>query len=250
MRSRRTLRRALVSASLALTTAVVSLGLFADPAPAATSNSSHSTSSTAPASGVAAARAQLAGAIVVRQTALRRVLASAASSKTIVPADQSVLTASLTQALTGMNALAAKVPTDTTAAEVAADQTEMVQTYRVLALQVPAGDMVLAADLAAAIETDMTARLPALQALLAPAANQGSPVPASIKTAFTDFQRELTAAQSATGGVSSSLLALLPGSYPGNQSVLTSARSDLANVRRDLGLAVTDLNTIVTNVHH
>ncbi len=250
MRSRQTLRRALVSASLALTTAVLSLGLFADPAPAATSNSSHGTSSTAPSGSVAAARAQLAAAIVVRQTALRRVLASAASSKTIVPADQAVLTALLTQALTGMNALAAKVPTDTTAAEVAADQTEMVQTYRVLALQVPAGDMVLAADLAAAIETDMAARLPALQALLAPAANQASPVPSSVKTAFTDFQRELTAAQSATGGVSSSLLALLPGSYPGNQSVLTSARSDLANVRRDLGLAVTDLNTIVTTVHH
>jgi hypothetical protein len=31
---------------------------------------------------------------------------------------------------------------------------------------------------------------------------------------------------------------------------LTSARSDLANVRHDLGLAVTDLNTIVTNFHH
>ena len=247
MRSRRTLRRALVSASLALTTVVVSLSLFADPAPAATSNSSHSTTSTAPVSGVVAARAQLAAAIVVRQTALRRVLASAAASKTIVPADQSVLTALLTQALAGMNALAVKVPTDTTVAEVAADQTDMVRSYRVLALQVPAGDMVLAADLAAAIEADLTARLPALQALVA---NQVSPVPASIKTAFTDFQRELTAAQSATGGVSSSLLALLPGSYPGNQSVLASARSDLANVRRDLGLAVTDLNAIVTNVHH
>jgi hypothetical protein len=95
----------------------------------------------------------------------------------------------------------------------------------------------------------MATRIPAIQRLMAPAANQGSPVPASVKTAFTDFQRQLTAAQSATAGVASSLLAVLPVSYPGNQSVLTSARSDLANTRRDLGTAVSDLDTIVTHFH-
>jgi hypothetical protein len=217
---------------------VISLGLVAAPALAATSRT------TAPPTGVAGARAQLVSAIGVRQTALHRVLAAASGSKTIVAANQSILVASLTQALTEMNALAAKAPTDTTAAAVAADHAAMVQSY-VLALQVPAADMILAADFASSIEAEMTARLPSVQRLMTPAAN----VPTTVKTAYTDLQRRLTAAQSATGGVSSSLLALLPGSYPSNQGVLTSARSDLANVRHDLGLVVTDLNTIVTTVH-
>lgn len=240
---RRARSAALVAAS------VVSVGLFAAPALAATSRTTHPTATTAPVTGVAGARAQLISAITVRQTALRRVLAATAASKTMDPTDQSVLSASLTQALTEMNALAAKAPTDTTAADVAADHTAMVQNY-VLALQVPAADMVLAAEYAASIETEMSARLPAVQKLMAPANNQGSPVPTAVKTAYTDFQKELAAANSATGGVSASLLALLPASYPSNQAVLTSARSDLANVRHDLGLAVTDLNTIATNFHH
>lgn len=238
-------RRALPAALIAAAS-VVSVGLFADPVPAATSRT---TATTAPATGVAGARAQLTAAIALRQTALHRVLAATAGSKTMDPTDQSVLSASLTQALTEMNALAAKAPSDTTAADVAADHTAMVQNY-VLALQVPAADMVLAADYAASIEAEMSARLPAVQRLMAPANNQGAPVPSAVKAAYTDWQHELTAAQSATGGVSSSLLALLPASYPSNQAVLSSARSDLANVRHDLGLAVTDLNTVVTNFHH
>jgi hypothetical protein len=243
MRPRRSLARRILSATAIVTASAISLGLVAAPALAATSKT------TAPPTGVAGARAQLVSAIALRQTALHRVLAATSASKSIDPTDQSILVASLTQALTEMNALAAKAPADTTTADVAADHAAMVQTY-VLALQVPAADMILAADFASSIEAAMTARLPAIQKLMAPAANQGSPVPAAVKTAYTDLQRKLTAAQSATGGVSSSLLALLPGSYPSNQGVLTSARSDLANVRHDLGLAVTDLNTVVTNFHH
>ncbi len=243
MRPGHPLRRGALLATLGLCTSVLACILFVGTSTAATSKT------TVPPTGVAGARSQLAAAIAVRQVALRRVLNAAGSSKTIVPDNQAVLAGSLTQALTGMNALAAKVPSDTTQEEVAADQTAMVQDYRVLALQVPAADMVLAADLAASIEAQMSARTPGLQSLLAPAANQGSPVPATVKAAFTDFQRQLAAAQSATAGVSSSLLALLPESYPSNQGVLTSARSDLANVRHDLGLAVTDLDTIVTHFH-
>jgi hypothetical protein len=239
-------RRWAPSTVLVAAASVVTVGLFATPASAATSKT---TATTAPVNGVAAARSQLISAIAVRQTALHRVLAATTASKTMDPTDQSVLSGSLTQALTEMNALAAKAPTDTTAADVAADHAVMVQNY-VLALQVPAADMVMADEYAASIESQLSARLPAIQKLMAPANNQGSPVPAAVKTAYTDFQRELTAANSATGGVSSSLLALLPSSYPSNQSVLTSARSDLANVRHDLGLAVTNLNTIVANFHH
>jgi hypothetical protein len=249
MRSRHPVHRRALSAALVAAASLASVGAFADPAPAATSRTTHPTATTAPATSVAGARAQLISAITVRQTALHRVLAATAASKTIDPTDQSVLSASLTQALTEMNALAAKAPTDTTVADVAADHAAMVSNY-LLALQVPAADMVLAAEYAASIEAQMSARLPAIQKLMAPANNQGSPVPAPVKMAYTDFQRQLTAANSATGGVSSSLLALLPASYPSSQAVLTSARSDLANVRHDLGLAVTDLNTIVTNFHH
>ncbi|HEY6623483.1 MAG TPA: hypothetical protein VIX85_06605 [Acidimicrobiales bacterium] len=244
MRPRHPLRRGTLLATLVLCASLVTSGLFAGTSTAATSKT------TTPPTGVAGARSQLAAAIAVRQVALRRVLGAAGSSKTIVPDNQAMLTALLTQALTGMNALAAKVPSDTTQEEVAADQTAMVQDYRVLALQVPAADMVLAADFSASIEAQMSARVPGIQSALAPAANQASPVPATVKSAFTDFQRQLAAAESATAGVSSSLLALLPESYPSNQGVLTSARSDLANARRDLGLAVTDLDTIVTHVHH
>lgn len=249
MRSRHPFHHRALSAALVAVATLVSAGLFADPAPAATSRTTRPTATTAPATSVAGTRTQLISAITLRQTALHRVLAATADSKTMDPTDQSVLSASLTQTLTEMNALAAKAPSDTTAADVAADHAAMVQNY-VLALQVPAADMVLAAEYAASIEAEMSARLPAIQKLMAPANNQGSPVPAAVKTAYTDFQRELNAATSATGGVSSSLLALLPESYPSNQAVLTSARSDLANVRHDLGLAVTDLNTIVTNFHH
>jgi hypothetical protein len=244
MRSRH--HRWALSTALVGAASVVSVGLLAAPASAATSKT---TATTAPLTGVSAVRAQLISAIALRQTALHRVLAATAASKTMDPTDQSVLSASLTQALTEMNALAAKAPTDTTTADVAADHTAMVQNY-VLALQVPAADMVMADEYAASIESQMSARLPAIQKLMAPANNQGSPVPAAVKTAYTAFQRELAAANSATGGVSSSLLALLPESYPSNQSVLTSAQSDLANVRHDLGQAVTNLNTIVTNFHH
>jgi hypothetical protein len=249
MRSRHPFHRRAFSAALVAAASLVSVGLFAGPAPAATSRTTHPTATTAPLTSVAGTRAQLISAITLRQTALHRVLAATAASKTMDPTDQSVLSASLTQTLTEMNALAAKAPSDTTAADVAADHTAMVQNY-VLALQVPAADMVLAAEYAASIEAEMSARLPAIQKLMAPANNQGSPVPTAVKTAYTEFQRQLNAASSATGGVSSSLLALLPASYPSNQAVLTSARSDLANVRHDLGLAVTDLNTIVTNFHH
>ncbi|HEX3566175.1 MAG TPA: hypothetical protein VHU17_12455, partial [Acidimicrobiales bacterium] len=196
MRSRHPWHHRALSAAL-VAASVASVGLLAGPALAATSRTTHPTATTAPLTSVAGTRAQLISAITLRQTALHRVLAATASSKTMDPTDQSVLSASLTQALTEMNALAAKAPADTTAADVAADHTAMVQNY-VLALQVPAADMVLAAEYAASIEAEMSARLPAIQKLMAPANNQGSPVPSAVKTAYTDFQRELSAATSAT----------------------------------------------------
>ncbi len=233
VRSSRAVRLVALPVAAAILGALLLVGISAGPTEAATSHAS--TTTTVPPTGIAATRTQLAAAVAVRQTALHRVLAAVAASTTLVPADRSLLNGTLDDALTGMNSLAAKIPTDTTQAELTADQTTMVQTYRVLALQVPVADLVIAADQAAAIENRIFIGEPGIQQQLSPAANKGTTVPASATTAFTDMQHQILTAQATITGVSESLLSLLPSGYPGNASVITAAQTDLVNAHRYLG---------------
>jgi hypothetical protein len=71
---------------------------------------------------------------------------------------------------------------------------------------------------------------------------------AAAQTAFKDCTTQLAAAQSASSGIVSDVINLLPSGYPGNQPTLVSARDSAQTARSDLGKCKTDVQTIRTDL--
>ncbi|HLX88875.1 MAG TPA: hypothetical protein VKR22_10535 [Acidimicrobiales bacterium] len=167
---------------------------------------------------------------------------NAASS--LSSSDKAALLADLTQTeQPGIEALVAKVPTDTTCAEVRQDAHSMVWNYRVYLVMSPQVDLVIATDAALAIDARLDAVEGAISNLIADAQQHGHDV-SGAQQALSDYEQQVSAVQSVLAGQSATVLGVTPAGYPGNAPTLHQARSNLQTARSDFRKARSDLATI------
>lgn len=216
-----------IGAALAGTALTVGVAL---PAQAATSNTLGS------AQQLATAR------IDGRLETLRALDLAAGSARYIAAADKTALHTVITGDISGLTALRSKVTAETTAAAVHADETTMVDTYRVYLLVVPKVHLTIALDTEAAAAARLQKVHDNLAARLAKkpgGANAGE------NAELADLQTQIQAAQHAVDGQVVALLALQPG--PGGAAITAQVKTiqgRAREARQDLRKAQADAKEI------
>ena len=128
-----------------------------------------------------------------------------------------------------------------------ADTETIVTGYRVFLLEQPKVHLVIAADTESTIEANLQSKLPTIQTAINNS-NASAAKKAAAQTAFNDCTTQLAAAQSASSGIDSDVINLLPSGYPGNQPTLVTARNSVQTARSDLEKCKTDIETIRTDL--
>lgn len=195
----------------------------------------------------AAAKAFVEHQLALREQRLSNLTSEVASAAHLTPADRATLTSDLAAETSGINALAAKVPNDTTWAQLKSDATSMVVDYRVFVVMSPQVHLTIAADTESAVEQKAQAAEPKIQALINYEQSQGKDVHGA-QVAFDAFVVEIAAAEHDTAGVSAAVLATGPHGYPANRTIFLNARSNLQQGRAALVTARSDLHTIAQDL--
>ena len=236
----------------ALVGAALAAGLVAGPAAALAAPSSPAAAGSGPPSqpvctpSLFASAQQLVGTeLTNRVTRLNTLIGRVTGAADLTPSDRSALLAELTGTeLPGIQALQPKVQADTTCLELRHDAEAMVLDYRVYVVMTPQADLVIATDVADHAGGVLAGLEPAISGWISSAQAHGTDV-SGAQAAFADYQAKVTAAQGLTSGQSATLLAQVPGGYPGNKSVFLQVRANLANAHADLHAAAADLGEIV-----
>lgn len=234
-----------MAASLAIT--IVAAGAMM-PAAFAASSSEPSTSTKvsggAKATAVAAIKAKAAAAISIRVGALQTAISDVTANKYLTDSDRSTVLGTLNSDLSGLNALAPIVQADTTVTKARSDYDSIFLDFRVFALALPQTRLAAAADdLTGTVVPHLTDAQSRLRALLS--GKDTSKDNASVQAAMTDLGHQINAIDSATNGLSPSVLAYTPAEWNANRALLAQPRSDLVTARADARKARSDIRTVV-----
>jgi hypothetical protein len=196
--------------------------------------------------GLAALKARDHLAIEGRLTVLNGLTHRVDSATHLTSSHRSTLLAQYSSAESGLKALDQKIQSDTTLSSVRADQATIVTGYRVYVLIVPKTHIVIASDRTTFIASELSK----LEAKLAKAVDKA---PAGqnktdAAAALADMQKQIAAATDAVSGVASSVLPLTASGYPGNRSILLSARAGLVEARTALRAARADAATVIAKL--
>ena len=172
-------------------------------------------------------------AIQRRLNEIYRLTALVNGAKHLTSADRSALLSKLSSDRSGLQSLDTKIQGDTDGTTLKADLTSIVTAYRIYVLVAPQVHLVVASDRVAAFVTLGDTIAGKIQAAIDAAKGKGKDVKAA-QAALNDMKKQLADASSAIAGVASNVIALTPSGYPGNRSVLISARSSILTARAHL----------------
>jgi len=141
--------------------------------------------------------------------------------------------------LPGIEALQSQVQQATTCAQLRADAHSMVLTYRVYLVMTPQTHLTVVADGEIYIENVLSSLESTISSAIDKSQTNGVKV-SGAQAAFIDLQRQVSAAQGETNGLSAQLLAQTPAGSPGNWQLFLQARTNLTIARDDLHTAYAD----------
>lgn len=181
--------------------------------------------------------------LAARQQRLSSLTSEVSKATHLTTSDRATLTSDLSSETSGIDALATKVPKDTTWAQLLGDAKSMVVDYRVYVVMTPQVNLTIGADSASFVEQRLQAAEPKLEAAIAAEKAKGKNVVAAEK-AYAGLVVQVRDAERDTKGVSTAVLAQKPAGYPRNESVFLNARSSLDQTRTALKTARADLQII------
>lgn len=191
---------------------------------------------------IAQARMNLEKQLQLRAARLANLVTDVADSKNLTVAHADLLNARLATEQADINGLIAKVPNDTTRAELNADSKAMYQDNRVFAVMSPqvfltiGGDAVLAED--AVLTTEQTTLLEEVDSLI------GEPGYHNALTHYQNFVRRITGVSTTVARVEQNVLDQTPSGYPGNTHVFVNANEAVLNATISLAYATYDASVI------
>jgi len=178
-------------------------------------------------------RAALETQLASRATQLTRLDTDVTGATTLTAPHALTLKASVATASANIAALVAKVPTDTTNAQLAVDRASMLKENRVFAVLTPQVFLTIEADGIAAQVVTFQANESALQGSVNSLVGQHGYTNALQH--FVAFVKAVNVANAATSKVTTAVLAQTPADYPGDTHVFVHANREL--LRADLSLA-------------
>jgi hypothetical protein len=168
-----------------------------------------------------------------RVSQLGRLTADVAASKTLTLAHAAALNLNISTATTNINALVAKVPSDTTRTELNMDRASMFKQNRVFAVLTPQVFETIEADAIAAQVATFQANESALQASVNSLVGQHGY--RNALNHYLAFVSSVNYALALTNRVTTAVLAQTPADYPGDTHVFVNANEKL--LRADIALA-------------
>ncbi len=179
-----------------------------------------------------------------RVTQLGALSSAVSGANDLSAADRGTLTADVASEQSGIQALVAKLPGDTTCQAVIADGRAMVVDFRVYVVMTPQVHLTVSADTESALAAEMAGLEPKLQAAIN-SAEQAGRNGAAAQALFTGFQAQVVSAAQASSGISAQVLAFTPASYPGSWATFRADRATLDSGRVALHQADADLHKII-----
>ena len=191
------------------------------------------------------AQQKVEAALAARQHTLADLTTSVTDNRYLKgDSTQQTLLSLLAAETQGINGLAAKVPADTTLAQLRQDAYTMVHQYRVYLVMAPQVHLSEAAAAQTAVEAKLTALEAKIQQAIAAAQNRGRNVTAA-QLAYNDLVTQVQSAGTATPAADiPAVLEVTPSGYPGDAGPLSTARTQLHAARSDLQKARSDLQVI------
>jgi hypothetical protein len=187
-------------------------------------------------------QATLEAQLAARQVQLTKLTAAVSASTTLSASDAAALQSSLSAETSNIDALVASVPTETTIAELRADQQAMFRDNRVFAVMTPQVNLTIAADTVDANAGKILAGDPTIEAALT--ARQSDDGYARAAGLFAESTAHATVAQSAMTSQSATVLAQTAAGFPGNEHFFVQARIEILRGRIDLIRARADLGLV------
>jgi len=161
------------------------------------------------------------------------------NSQHVTPDHSSTLLSQLASASNGLSQLKAKIAGDTDPATLRTDCRNIFQDFRIYVLVSPKVREVLVSDW----ETNIASRLSTIAGKLQTAIDNAKAKGKNVTTAQSDLDQmktQIANANTAIGGVASSVINLQPSDWPGAHDTLVSGRQSLRTGRDDLRTARND----------
>jgi len=197
---------------------------------------------------VVAARRFLEAQLAARTRQLSKLTDAVGRSGSLTGTNRDALDTMLLGETSGIHALAAQLPVDSTLAELRAAETSMVA-YRVYAVMTPQVHITISADAVLASSSDLSGREASIAGRIA-GVKAAHPKAASIaERLFERMTSEVQQASNTAGGVPGPVLATTPADYPANKTIFVQADANIASASRYLVVArrlVDEIDIVIT----
>ncbi len=204
--------------------------------------STTTTTTTVPSASFIAAQKALEAQLANRATQLTHLVADVTAATTLSASTSAVLQARLSTEQTSINALIAKVPNDTTRAELNADRSAMLKDNRVYAVMSPQVFEMIEASVVAGQVTTMQGNESTLQSEVASIV--GLPGYKNALNHFNNYVARLSNWSTRIVNVEEIVLAQTPQGYPGNTKVFVAQNHRILDANLALAYAAYDASII------
>jgi hypothetical protein len=201
-----------------------------------------STTTTAPSASFIAAQQKLEGQLANRVTRLQHLAADVTAATSLSSSVSLTLQARLSTEEASINALVAKVPTDTTWAELNADRSAMLKDNRVYAVMSPQVFEEIEASVVAGQVTTMQGNEATLQSEVASLV--GLPGYANALNHFNNYVMRISNWSTRIVNLEILVLAQTPSGYPGNTQIFVSANHQILDANIAMAYAAYDASII------
>jgi hypothetical protein len=167
--------------------------------------------------------------------------------KKLSSAQQSTLTSAIQQDVTDLTSLKTKIDADTDLATMRADAKSIIDDYRVFALFVPKIHLLAASEILSETTDQFDTITTKIQDKITELESAGKDT-TTLSSDLSDMQAKITDAKDQANKVNSAVTSLDPSGYPGNKSVMQSARTNLQTGKGDLVAARADAKNIVAAI--
>jgi hypothetical protein len=189
------------------------------------------------------------GEISRRLTTLNSLATGINSAQHLSSSDKSSLSSEVSTETAGLNTIQTKLNAETTVSEAVADDTDVITEYRVYVLVVPKVYIVIAADNQQSVEAALTKAASGFQAVLTNAQNAGKNV-SSLQPLLSDLNSRVTAANSISSNMESSVVSLQPSDYNSDHTLLVGDYNTLQTAQSDNQAALNDANQLLSGVQN
>ena len=204
--------------------------------------SSTTTTTAAPSASFITAQKALEVQLANRATQLGHLVADVTAATSLSASASSTLQARLLTEESSINSLIAKVPTDTTKAELNADRAAMLKDNRVYAVMSPQVFQMIEASVVASQVTVMTANEPMLQSETASIV--GLPGYKNALSHYNNYVARLSNWSTRIVSVEGAVLAQTPQGYPGNTKIFVAQNHRILDANIALAYAAYDASII------